>query len=71
MITFKKLLIILLTIILYLGCSTKEQFYEGMYEGLKTRERIIDPKYNDKTDIYQEKDIDYKEYKNKIEKSNF
>jgi len=66
MITFKKYLVISLIIMLHSGCSTKEKFYEGMYEGLKTKERMTNPDYNDKSKIYQEKDINYKEYREQI-----
>jgi len=71
MINFKKYLVILLIVMLYNGCLTKEQFHNGMYEGFKTRERIINSEHNDKINSYQEKDIDYKEYKYQIRKSNF
>jgi len=71
MINLKTYLIISLVIIVYSGCVTKEELKEGIYEGLKTGDRITNPEHNDKTNSYQEKDIDYKEYKQQIEKTKY
>ena len=59
-----------LVVLFFSACAQKEKFYHGMYEGLKTRERMINFEY-DKTISYHEKDIDYKEYKSLREKSDF
>ncbi len=51
-------------IALSLGCS-KERIYEGMYEGLKARQRIVGPPNETNSN---EPSLSYRQYKNEKNK---
>ncbi len=51
------------------GCSS-ERVYENIYEGLKTRERLVNPKAPQEQHP-QSDDVSYKEYNKKIEDTKF
>jgi|GEM_PF-7009725 hypothetical protein len=61
MLNKKSFIILIMGVILLLGCSTKEGFNRGMYEGIKIRERMLRP-HND--EVQPEEPKSYEQYRN-------
>jgi hypothetical protein len=62
-----KCFIILFFVIVYTNCSSKEQVYKGLYQGLQTKERL-DEQYQNRNhnEIPQKVPLRYEEYQDKI-----
>lgn len=71
-----KIFITISIILLYSGCSSKDAFYKSMYDGYKMDKKHKDTKYKHSSNYDKSADDDYdnlnyKEYKQKVQQSKF